>query len=248
MTLQQEIASFNPVSLEEMDRVKLLNRTDTKFLLSESDLKTILQEITPYYDILEIDGLRQHAYRSLYFDTPDFRFFTEHHNGYPNRYKIRIRKYLDSGLCFLEIKHKVKGRTKKFRIGIENFRENLLEENQNFIQQSTEKKWDLKPALWNEFKRLTLVNKADEERMTIDLGTRCFMGDKAYDFHPAVIAEVKQSSGGRQAPFIQAAKEKLIRPVRISKYCMGMIHLYPDLKYNNFKAKRMAIDKIKKYA
>lgn len=248
MSLEKEIAAFAPTSLEEMDRVKLLNRTDTKFLLSESDLKSILAEIKDEYYALEIEGLRLHSYRSLYFDTPDFKFFTEHHNGYPDRYKVRMRKYLDSGLCFLEIKHKTKGRTRKSRIRIDDFYPELSNQHKEYIKLTTGMNWDLRPVLWNEFKRLTLVNKVDEERMTIDLGTQCFIQERKVKFEPAVIAEVKQSSGSRSAPFIQAAKKRLIRPIRISKYCLGMIDLYPDLKYNSFKPKKMAIEKIKKYA
>jgi hypothetical protein len=248
LILDKEIAAFDSTTLEEMDRVKLLNRTDTKFLLSESDLKGILSEVKDNYNALEIEGLRLHSYRSLYFDTPDFKFFTEHHNGYPDRYKVRIRKYLDSGLCFLEIKHKKKGRTRKSRIRISDFETELTEQQKQYISLTTGMHWDLRPSLWNEFKRLTLVNKVDEERMTIDLGTHCFIQDREVHFAPAVIAEVKQSSGSRNAPFIKAAKKRLIRPIRISKYCLGMIDLYPELKYNSFKPKKMALDKIKKYA
>ena len=103
-----------------MDSVKLMNRIDTKFVFEIELLKKALQEIKEYYYILEIKGLRMSAYRSLYFDTDEFKFYYEHHNGKTNRNKVRYREYLESGLCFLEVKHKNnKGKTIKKRIKVD---------------------------------------------------------------------------------------------------------------------------------
>ena len=89
-----------------MDEVKLMNRTDTKFVFEYSLLNKLMEEIKAHYYVLDIDGIRLNAYRSLYFDTEDFKFYYEHHNGKKNRNKVRYREYMDSGLCFLEIKKK----------------------------------------------------------------------------------------------------------------------------------------------
>ena len=82
-----------------MDEVKLMNRTDTKFVFEYSLLQKVLNEIKDHYYVLNIDGVRLNAYRSLYFDTDDFKFYFDHHNG-KNRIKVRYREYMDSGLCF----------------------------------------------------------------------------------------------------------------------------------------------------
>ena len=67
--------------------------------------------------ILQIDGKRKHDYKSLYFDTEDRKFYNDHHNQRVNRYKVRYREYVDSGLVFLEIKCKNnKGKTIKKRL------------------------------------------------------------------------------------------------------------------------------------
>ena len=99
---------FNSVSLKDMEDVTLMKRVDTKFILNELSLKSILKELTADYNILEIDGLRLMKYNSLYFDTPDKKFYHDHHNKRINRVKVRIRKYVDSDLSFLEIKIKDK--------------------------------------------------------------------------------------------------------------------------------------------
>ena len=95
------VSSLLPLSLEELDKVKLLNRVDSKFIFHIRALNDILKEVSEYYHILEIDQKRIFKYESLYFDTPDFLLYRHHHNGKPNRVKVRYRKYLDSGEVFL---------------------------------------------------------------------------------------------------------------------------------------------------
>ena len=111
---------FLPISLEEMDRVKLMDRTDTKFVFHISELSELLQSISQDYFILDMKGLRAHAYETLYLDTVDFDLFRNHHNGKLNRYKIRYRNYKESALAFFEIKFKNnKGRTSRILVTVE---------------------------------------------------------------------------------------------------------------------------------
>ena len=110
---------FSPVSLQELDRARLLNRVDTKFLLSEESMATILAEMVSHYDSLCIEGKRFSSYHTVYFDTPDFALYNQHHNDRWNRYKVRCRKYVDTNISFLEVKQKTnKRRTIKNRLEI----------------------------------------------------------------------------------------------------------------------------------
>ena len=84
-----------------MVRVKLMNRTDTKFAFTTEQLATFLLEIEPYYSTLKINGTRTSHYESLYLDDERFSFFKDHHNGKTDRFKVRIRKYVESNLFFL---------------------------------------------------------------------------------------------------------------------------------------------------
>src|ERR1700749_1249511 len=100
-----------------MDRVKLMNRTDTKFTFTSAQLEMVLSEVLENYFILEVDGKRISRYRTLYYDTFNYNLYTKHHNGELNGYKIRHRTYVESEIGFLEIKFKNnKGRTIKDRI------------------------------------------------------------------------------------------------------------------------------------
>ena len=112
-------ASFSPIKLAEMDNVKLMSRSDTKFAFKFSKLPELLNQMMPFYKVLEINGKFIHDYKSLYFDTDDRKFYLDHHNGRVNRNKVRFREYVGSDLTFLEIKRKNnKGKTIKKRNNI----------------------------------------------------------------------------------------------------------------------------------
>lgn len=184
-------------------------------------------------------------YSSLYFDTPKKKFYIDHHNRKVNRTKVRIRKYVESGICFLEIKQKDgKGKTTKSRISIDDFEPELSENSTNFIQKITKQNYDLAPSIWNKFNRITLVNKTAKERLTIDLNLSFKKNNDFKTFTNLVIIELKQERFTRTSPIVKQLKSKQINPYSLSKYCIGMISIYNELKYNRFKKKLIKINKI----
>ena len=111
------VADFLPITLNDMDEVKLMSRTDTKFVFQLSKLPKLLLQLQPFYNVLTINSKVIHNYKSLYYDTEERKFYIDHHNSRINRNKIRFREYVDSGLTFLEVKLKNnKGRTIKKRM------------------------------------------------------------------------------------------------------------------------------------
>ena len=229
-----------------MDSVKLMNRTDTKFVFPLSTLIKILPKLVEHYRVLEINGVRLNAYRSLYFDTEDFQFYHQHHNGKTNRNKVRFREYIDSGLSFLEVKRKNnKGETIKKRIKVKKITESLDDSNLDFVNKVIGSKMPLKPQHWNKFSRITFVHKRRKERLTIDVNFRFEdINSTKYNLGNMVIAEVKQAKRNLSSNFIRIIKEERIHPFRISKYCMATSTLFPQLKKNNFKRKFLHLDKL----
>lgn len=228
-----------------MDAVSLLKRTDTKFVIHASSLSRVLKDTKKEYQVLEVDGKRIMNYSSLYFDTPKFKFYYDHHNKRVNRFKIRQRKYVDSDLTFLEIKKKNgKGETNKSRIKIDDFEKELSTTSKEFIEQITEQKLSLKPRLWNNFHRITLVNLNDNERVTIDLELSYTINKKESDYKKIVIIEVKQGQFDRSSEIIKILKKYTYNPYSISKYCIGVVNLYGDVKYNLFKKKLLKLKKL----
>ena len=88
--LSNIVSNFTSISLDEMDGVKLMNRTDTKFAFKATKLPFLLNNMQSFYRVLEIDGELIHDYKSLYYDTEDRKFYLDHHNGRVNRNKIRL--------------------------------------------------------------------------------------------------------------------------------------------------------------
>lgn len=239
------INAFETISLKEMENVSLMKRTDTKFVIHEKHLIEVLESIKDQYRVLEINKNRLLPYSSLYFDTPKKKFYIDHHNGKVNRTKVRIRKYIESGICFLEIKQKDgKGKTTKSRISIDDFEPELSENSINFIQKITKQNFDLEPSIWNKFNRITLVNKTAKERLTIDLNLSFKKNNDFKTFTNLVIIELKQERFTRTSPIVKQLKSKQINPYSLSKYCIGMISVYNELKYNRFKKKLIKINKI----
>ena len=143
--ISNAIHGFKKITLEEMNAVSLMKRTDTKYIVNVNFLAPILEDLQKEYQVLEIDNRRIMNYSSVYFDTPEFKFYFDHHNGKVNRTKIRQRKYVDSELTFLEIKQKNgKGETNKSRIKIPDFELDLSIKSKEFISEVTGQKFDLR--------------------------------------------------------------------------------------------------------
>lgn len=231
-----------------MDGVKLLDRVDTKFMFNAAFLPRILKEMQRDYYILEINGKRFNHYETLYFDTVDFELYLQHHNGKQNRFKFRSRRYVESDLCYFEVKFKNnKGRTIKERVKRPEIVKSISDKSEELVR--TASNVDpavLKPQLWVNYVRITFVNKHSQERLTIDTGLHFVDDHRRVGYEGLVIAEVKRGSGRDRSPFISLMRSNYIRQDSISKYCLGVISLHPELKYNRFKPTILYINKLLK--
>ena len=244
--LPQIVADFLPISLDEMDDVKLMSRTDTKFAFRANKMPFLLQKLLPFYRVLAIDGELIHDYKSLYYDTDNRKFYLDHHNGRVNRNKIRFREYVGSKLTFLEIKRKNnKGKTIKKRMRVNAISNELSEKQQNYIEKIIGRPMEVNAKQWINFSRITFVHKTQKERLTIDVNLTFENSNEKGDMKHIVIAEVKQERMSRSSDFMRIAKEMHILPIRISKYCLTTLALNPELKKNRFKNKVLFINKLK---
>ena len=245
MNLKSELSRFEKITLSEMDNVKLMSRTDTKFAFNISILPKVLEELSQFYRVMEIDGERLHHYKSLYFDTEDRKFYTEHHNRRVNRNKIRFREYVGSNLTFLEIKLKNnKGKTIKKRIKVDSISEKITEKQQEYIDKIIGYTIKVNAKQWIKFSRVTFVHKTKKERLTMDVNLTFKTNKEKGDLKNIVIAEVKQERMSRSSDFMKIVKEMRILPFRLSKYCMSSLQLWPQLKQNRFKKKQLFINKL----
>ena len=244
---------FEPIALEEMDSIKLMNRIDTKFVTDTMVLNSVLEDALRLgYRVFECDGERLHSYDSIYFDTSDLRMFTAHRRGKLVRQKIRTRIYRGSGLCFLEVKRKNNhSRTKKKRVSMppsdfQDFRDNAdacswLSSHSDFSA------GQIAPAVETSFDRITLVNAGLTERLTIDTAVtfRNLRTGSHADLGAAAIIELKQD-GRAGSEMKEILLRHRVKPFRISKYCIGTVLTDSGVTAGRFKQKIRFIDKLNK--
>jgi hypothetical protein len=242
----RQLGRLEPTTLAGLDAVSLLNRVDTKFLLSESQVRALLSDLGRDYLILDVAGRRIHQYRTLYFDTPTFELYQRHHDGDAVRYKVRSRTYLDSGLSFFEIKVKnERGRTIKHRVATDGLLTALTPDATALLAKHARSGDRLvEPKLRNDFLRITLVGKACAERLTLDLGIQ-FDADGRTAILPGVaIAELKQSGVDHDSPFMQRMSDAGLQPTSVSKYCVGVALLIPGVERVAFEPKLRAFEQL----
>ena len=227
-----ELTEFAQATPELLQERGLQRRVDTKFILPLDNLRSVLADVRKDYGLLTADGAAEALYKTLYFDTANYRCLREHHRGQRPRHKIRIRHYLDRKLTFLEIKKKTNaGRTVKTRQSIEFLRESLGSSDRDFIDMHSPIPADtLRQSLRTDFHRVTLLGLETMERVTFDVDL-CLAGS---DFPGAVIAEIKQERFSARSPVMLALRRARVLPVSVSKYCTaGALHLR-SLRMNRY--------------
>jgi hypothetical protein len=231
-----------------MDKVKLQNRVDTKFMFRDTILALVLNNMKDDYYVLDIKGLRFNHYETLYYDTEKFDLYLRHHNGRVNRFKFRARKYVESDLHFFEVKFKnSKGRTIKDRIKKTEITKDLSDASHEFIRNTSNiDPRTLHAKLWVNYRRMTFVNKHSEERLTIDTKLTFIDDEQTIPIHGLVIAEVKQGKTHDKSPFINLMRKYRVQEKSISKYCLGVISLNNAIKKNNFKPTLLYLQKLLK--
>lgn len=254
------LTNYQPITLEEMSGIRLMNRTDTKFVTNIATLRKLLKLAVWQYRAQEIDGKRLARYYTMYFDTPDMQMYTCHHSGHANRQKLRIRSYVDSGLNFLEVKTKNNHkRTRKKRTTMFDFdplaparniafdsHDDNFKEYDSFLRENLWYKPEImEEAIENRFNRITLVNNNKTERLTIDTdlcfhnihtGNDCSLPELA-------IIELKRD-GLVPSPILSLLNELRIKPLGFSKYCIGTALSNPDIRQNRFKQRLHALGKL----
>ena len=244
--MEELLSRFDSITLEQMSGIRLMNRIDTKFVTTQPVLEQLLAMAVDEYMAQEIDGERNLKYSTTYFDTRDYDMYYTHQHGHAGRQKLRFRTYVISNLQFMEVKTKNNhGRTKKKRMAVEDM--DLADsEKLAFLETHLGYAPDtLMPAIHNDFDRITLVNKARTERLTIDTNLEFHNLVTGIDrkMAPLVIVELKRD-GLCYSPVLEMLRRLRVFPHGFSKYCMGSALTNDQLQVNRFKPKLIDVRKI----
>ena len=237
-------APFAPIGLKQLEATAgMLERIDNKYVIGQNTLRLAIPQLADHFDILDIDGRRNFTYDTCYFDDPGCRSYFDHHQSRCRRIKVRMRKYVEAGLCFVEIKLKDKrGMTVKKRLKTDPRKFGVLDDDaEAFIRETYSAHYKREFPLAIErnldmrYRRMTLVGKNGGERMTIDNGMRFFMSESEHAVDPWLfIIEAKSAKGN-------GAADKILRRLHqhptkhVSKYCTGVATMREGTKHNNFR-------------
>lgn len=236
------VAVLPAIGLDELNvRAALQTRVDRKYLVDRTVVRHLIGLTAGAHAVLQIDGRRSFGYQSVYFDTPDLLCFRDHRAGRRRRFKVRTRLYRDSGQSMLEVKTKgLRGATVKTRRDWDTAAPGpLTGQARDFVGAAlTEAGYDaapivggLTPSLVTDYRRISLVDLAAGSRATID-GDLAFAIGNVSVHAPArtVIVETKSTSGAGR---IDRELRRLgVRPVSVSKYCVGIALTRPQLPAN----------------
>ena len=226
------LAHLAPISLAELtEKADLQTRVDRKYVLPLADVQALLPQLEPGTRVLDIDGERLFRYRSVYFDTPDLVSFRLAAHRRRRRFKIRTRTYLDSALCWLEVKTEgYRGGTIKNRLPYEFCEQDTVTPGRWFVESVLGDCEGLTfvPTLVTRYRRNTLYIPADGSRATIDIDLSWSDAADRQLYLPHVVV-VETKTGSAASPIDRLLWAAGHRPATISKYATGLAALRPEL-------------------
>ena len=259
--LESLVAGARTYSLAQSELGVDLNRVEAKFILPLEVATQLCQRLAEKMPCLCVNHKRVLSYRTDYLDTPAFDFFHQHQQKRPRRIKVRLRHYLDTQSCYLEIKQKDKaGITHKFRRQLSTaFQPPQTssvqihwQEHADFVTANTGfSEGSLSPSLRVDYQRICFKDPVLGERVSFDFGVafHSLPHDQDHEndhFHTQpsrtwcvqdrVIVELKVPNHVHLSYGFNCLKEAGLRETSVSKYCVGLAALCPDqVKYNGFK-------------
>lgn len=239
------LSSYEAISLAGLQaKSALMERKETKYLMHINQLEKVLWNLQEQYDILDIKNKRIFQYQNIYFDTADYFFYYQHLEQQNSRTKVRMRKYVDSHLDFVEFKQKIKNIIRKERISIgENDFGYISQETLGFLEDCFKQYYNgditfkLQPTLQNTYRRITLCHKTQEERVTIDIQLSYHdpieWEKNSFSLPHLAIIECKY---GDNEPFFNNLMQSLQIPeIKLcSKYCLGAHYLWKISDHSSF--------------
>ena len=215
----------------------LQTRRDRKYLVPLADAIRLVELLPDDTRVLAIGAARSFRYASVYLDTPELTSYLAAARGRPDRWKVRVRSYLDTGASVVEVKRRDRrGRTVKVRraqpaaLG-----PNLDDGGRAFVAGCAgigEQAAGLRPVLRTGYRRSTML-LPEGDRLTIDVGL-CTSTIEGPRVALGGVAIIETKSQGAPCAADHALWRLGHRPVRVSKYCTSLAVLRPDLPSNRW--------------
>ncbi|MGB3829213.1 MAG: polyphosphate polymerase domain-containing protein [Ornithinimicrobium sp.] len=232
------VRALPAVTLQEVNENAALQvRVDRKYIVRPDTWSTVLAALDPAPSVLDIDGLRCFRYSSTYYDTVGLDSYHDAARSRPRRYKVRTRRYLDTGSQAVEVKMRSSsGATVKSRqwLDASEARGLLPAAALSFVggfERIGHRAHQLTEVLTTTYERVTFVTA--HARVTVDrhVSAADARGQRM-DYGDLLFVETKSAVGAGAVD--RALWANGIRPTRISKYCTSLAALRPDLPSNTW--------------
>lgn len=239
VVLLEPFTDLDAISLAELQtEAAFLTRQDRKYLLPVDQAEELFAELGRESRVLEIDGDRRFEYLTPYFDDAHYSAYLRAARRRPNRFKVRTRLYLESGLCVLEVKVRdARGLTVKHRIDHDaRHLTSLAGDEQEWLAQFPQVApyaGELRHCVTTRYRRTTLVLPHGAGRATIDSDLRFLRPDGAEETIPNYLI-VETKGPGKPTSLDRLLWRRGIRPTSISKFTAGLGLLMPSLPSNRW--------------
>lgn len=243
-TLAPASVAAGAIGLDELTaRAELLTRVDRKYLLTAAQARPVLEAAAGLEPlVLEIEGLREFSYESVYFDTPELLSYRLAAHGRRRRFKLRTRCYLDTGGAYLELKTRgARSATVKDRVPVaDEDRARLTGEGAASVAEALDDLGlgavtvaRLRPTLTTRYRRTTLLLPASSARATVDTDLSWADADGRRRHRPDLVVIETKAAGG-PGPLDRLLWRSGHRPDRVSKFATGLAMLRPELPANRW--------------
>ncbi len=235
----QRLETLPDISLDDVQaEAAFLTRQDRKYVVPISALEDVLAGIDGTTRVLEIDGHRSFGYKTPYFDDDDLTSYFGVLRRRPNRFKVRTRLYIESGLEQLEVKIRDgRGRTVKHRSAPETaVLEQLADGDRAWLHSFPQVEHHaacLRHRVTTFYRRSTLVLPGGSGRVTIDRELM-FALPEGHVLALPTIAIIETKGAGKATAFDRVLWRKGYRPLSMSKFTVGLGLLAPDLPANRW--------------
>jgi len=231
-------------------KLHAFNRYEIKYFVDELRVPELREELEARMDSDPFSPHGGYPVSSLYYDTPDLRFYWEKIEGLRFRRKLRMRLYgppsecTDDSLVQIEIKQRVNRVTQKRRIALPygiaqrwlNEREDIesASSGRGFVNEVTTLigNLDLRPVVTTGYLREAFIGREADLGLRVTIDHKVHGRDK--DFHFAAAAENRFTVPPKLAIVEIKANERVpywatdltarmdMSVIRVSKYCQSV--------------------------
>ena len=219
----------------------LLQRVDRKYVVPVSTFERLVVSLGDGWRSLDVAERRLFGYSSTYFDTPGMDTYRAHLQRRRRRFKVRVRRYVDSDACMLEVKRKgIRGATVKERTPHPPWSQGELGSvGRTFVENvlrghAVIPAGPFRPVVTTSNLRATLVSVSTHARLTVDTELRCGWADLRVALRPGFVV-LESKAEGLSSAVDRTLRTLGERPVSISKYCIGVSALGLDLPDNPWR-------------